>query len=130
MAAETSVDQDPGMPTSRPSSAEEHSLAASAHELQRAAGNLLKHAADADQVPDAWDHASPISRRCSIACPSACCRWQPASSSGPATKAFRDTTTRFPRKRARCAFTYAPSQTSSAPLETPAHRAASGRVGC
>jgi hypothetical protein len=38
------------MPTN-PRQSIEHQLAASAHELQRAAGRLQKHAADADQVP-------------------------------------------------------------------------------
>jgi hypothetical protein len=51
MAAKTPADEDAGMPTSRPSSSEERSLMASAHALQRAAGSLQTHAADADQIP-------------------------------------------------------------------------------
>ena len=39
------------MPTNHPTSCDEHALADSAHELQRAAGHVQKHAAASDQVP-------------------------------------------------------------------------------
>jgi hypothetical protein len=39
------------MPTKHPAPCHEHALADSAHELQRAAGHVQKHAAAADQVP-------------------------------------------------------------------------------
>src|SRR4051795_865511 len=39
------------MPTDYPAPCDEHALADSAHELQRAAGHVQKHAAAADQVP-------------------------------------------------------------------------------
>jgi hypothetical protein len=51
MVAEARSDQDRSMPTNRMASHEKCSLASSAHELQRAAGNLQKHAADPDAVP-------------------------------------------------------------------------------
>ena len=39
------------MPTNHPAPCDEHALADSAHELQRAAGHVQKHAAASDQVP-------------------------------------------------------------------------------
>ena len=39
------------MPTNHPTPCDEHVLADSAHELQRAAGHVQKHAAASDQVP-------------------------------------------------------------------------------
>jgi hypothetical protein len=51
MVGETPADQDGGMPSSRQSSHAESSLAASAHELHRAASDLQKHASDADDIP-------------------------------------------------------------------------------
>ena len=39
------------MPTDHPTPCDEHALADSAHELQRAAGHVQKHAAASDQVP-------------------------------------------------------------------------------
>jgi hypothetical protein len=39
------------MPTNHPAPCDEHALADSAHELQRAAGHIQEHAAAADQVP-------------------------------------------------------------------------------
>ena len=39
------------MPTNHPTSCDDHPLADSAHELQRAAGHVQKHAAASDQVP-------------------------------------------------------------------------------
>jgi hypothetical protein len=64
MVGETPAGQDAGMPPSRPSSLAERSLAASAHELQRAAGDLQKHASDAsasnDQTPACGSYPSPV----------------------------------------------------------------------
>jgi hypothetical protein len=51
MVGETPADQDAGMPSSRQSSHAERSLAASAHELHRAARDLQKRAPDADDIP-------------------------------------------------------------------------------
>ena len=39
------------MPTNHPAPCDEHALADSAHQLQRAAGHVQKHAAGSDQVP-------------------------------------------------------------------------------
>jgi hypothetical protein len=39
------------MPTNHPTPSDEHALADSAHELQRAAGHVQEHAAASDQVP-------------------------------------------------------------------------------
>jgi hypothetical protein len=39
------------MPTNHPAPCDEHALADSAHELQRAAGHVQQHAAASDQVP-------------------------------------------------------------------------------
>jgi hypothetical protein len=39
------------MPTNHPAPSDEHTLADSAHELQRAAGHVQQHAAAPDQVP-------------------------------------------------------------------------------
>src|SRR5215212_11380124 len=51
MAAQAAADEDAGMRSSRPSSSTEPALVASAHALQRAAGELQKHASATEYVP-------------------------------------------------------------------------------
>jgi len=51
MAAEPPADEDAGMRSGQPSSSAEPALVASAHALQRAAGDLQKHASATEYVP-------------------------------------------------------------------------------
>jgi hypothetical protein len=51
MVAPGLANEAPGMPTNHSTPCDEHALADSAHELQRAAGHIQEHAAAADQVP-------------------------------------------------------------------------------
>ncbi len=51
MVAGAPVNEASSMQMNRPGPAEEHALTDSAQQLQRAAGNVQKHAADADRVP-------------------------------------------------------------------------------